>query len=569
VLVVAVTAGLTSLAGAQEQARRPGQGRKYALLVGIDRYGKGTLLPSLGDFPRRDVEGLAAVLVEAGYDKDDVVVMTLKAGAEDVDLLPDAAKIRAQLDLMLKPMKPADSILVMLVGHGVMMDVPPPGGGRPVPKSFFCAMDASLANRDLSKFIAFDDVFDALRGCDATTKLLLVDACRNELKAAPPEARAPGIAMPPPPPPPPSVAALYSCSEKEVSWQDASLGGGHGVFSHFVIEGLKDAKADAENGDRDGAVTLDELTGYVRQNVFRFVRTRHGTSQMPRLLGDLGLVVLRDRAGGVTAPSMTTTRPPVITPDPEFITTRAAGIKLKRIPAGEFLMGSSKDEDKDTFDNEFPRHRVRITRPFYLGVTEVTQGQYRAVTGQSPSQFKGSDDMPVEEVSWNDAIAFCNKLSEAEGLKPYYRFGAGEQSGGGGYRLPTEAEWEYACRARNPARYSFGDGAANLGEYAWFDGNSGHQTHPVGQKRPNAFGLFDMLGNVWEWCWDGYDDKYYARSPVDDPSGPLGASGRVSRGGSWFYGPLIVRSAYRNGTAPQGNYHGHTGFRLARGQSGR
>jgi formylglycine-generating enzyme required for sulfatase activity len=346
------------------------------------------------------------------------------------------------------------------------------------------------------------------------------------------------------------VAALYACSEKEVSWEDSGLGGGHGVFSHFVIEGLKGA-ADL---DQDGTFTLAELNTYVQENVFRFVRTRHAVSQEPRLLGNVGRVVLRDLGrGGVAA---------------EFITTRTAGIKLKRIPAGEFLMGSP-DEDKDASGDEKPRHRVRITRPSYLGVTEVTQGQYRAVTGQSPSQFKGSDDLPVEQVSWDDAIAFCNKLSEAEGLKPYYRFGAGEQSGGDGYRLPTEAEWEYACRAGNPARYSFGDDPASLGEYAWIDEDFAKgSTHPVGQKRPNAFGLFDMHGNVWEWCWDWYDAKPYAQSPVDDPSGPLkAASFRVRRGGSWINDPLNARSANRDGNIP-GYRFISLGFRLARGQSG-
>ena len=131
--------------------------------------------------------------------------------------------------------------------------------------------------------------------------------------------------------------------------------------------------------------------------------------------------------------------------EPEQI-TNSIGMKLVLIPAGEFWMGSP-DSDKDARDDEKPQHQVRITRPFYLGVTEVTQGQYRAVTGENPSHFKGSDDLPVEQVSWNDAIAFCNKLSEREGLKPYYQSGAGVPSGGDGYRLPTEAEWEYACRA--------------------------------------------------------------------------------------------------------------------------
>ena len=188
---------------------------------------------------------------------------------------------------------------------------------------------------------------------------------------------------------------------------------------------------------------------------------------------------------------------------------------------------------------------MRITRPFYLGVYEVTQEEYETVMGRNPSCFSakggGKDRVagqdtrrhPVESVSWNDAIAFCNKLSEREGLRPYYRSGAGEQSGGDGYRLPTEAEWEYACRAGSTTRYSFGDDAASLGEFAWYDGNSGSKTHPVGQKRPNAFGLYDMHGNVWEWCWDGYEERYYANSPADDPLGPSQAAGRVIRGGGW------------------------------------
>jgi len=220
-------------------------------------------------------------------------------------------------------------------------------------------------------------------------------------------------------------------------------------------------------------------------------------------------------------------------------------------------------------DDEKPQHRVRITRPFYLGVTEVTQGQYRGMTGENPSLFKGSDDLPVEQVSWYDAIAFCNKLSEREGLKPYYQSGAGVQSGGDGYRLPTEAEWEYACRAGTSTRYSFGDDEASLGEYAWFGGNSSvPKTHPVGQKRPNKFGLYDMHGNVWEWCWDGYDKDYYRQSPVVDATGPLQASLRVNRGGGWDSGSRVPKSAFRS-YGLRDDRSSYRGFRLARGQSGR
>ncbi len=527
-------------------------GKKYALLVGVDRYGKGALLPPL-DYPGRDVEGLAEVLIEAGYEKDNVVVMTLKAGAEDVDLLPSAESIRNQLNLILKPLKPGDSVLILLAGHGVMMEIPPPAGGKPLPTSLFCASDASLSKKDLTRFIAIDEVFEALKVCPATTKLLLVDACRNELKQTRPEGRLGGIEMPAPPPPPASVAALFSCNEKEVSWQDASLGGGHGVFSHFVIEGLK-GKADEEAGNRDGSVTLDELTGYVKENVFQFVRVKHATSQEPRLMGSLGRVVLRDRVSVTLA---------------DTFTSRASGIKLKLIPADKFLMGSSKDDRDEAlkpYDDEFPQHEVRITRPFYLGITEVTQGQYRAITGESPSNFKGSDDLPVEQVSWLDAVKFCNALGAKEGRPAFYRINGDIVSvpdpKAPGYRLPTEAEWEYACRAGRGTRFSFGDDASDLGSFAWFVSNSDSKTHAVGQKRPNAFGLYDMHGNVYEWCSDWFDASYYAQSPAQDPRGAATASGRVIRGGSWISVPRLARSASRGRSTPavRGNA---LGFRLA------
>ena len=160
---------------------------------------------------------------------------------------------------------------------------------------------------------------------------------------------------------------------------------------------------------------------------------------------------------------------------------------LVRIEPGEFMMGSP-DSDKDAEDDEKPRHRVRITRPFYLGKYEVTQAEYEAMMGENPSNFKGNPKNPVENVSWLDAVRFCNQLSEREGLKPFYGI-SGETVqvpdwNGTGYRLPTEAEWEYACRAGTATRYSFGDDEASLGEFAWFGGNSDSRTHEVGQKRP-------------------------------------------------------------------------------------
>jgi formylglycine-generating enzyme required for sulfatase activity len=248
--------------------------------------------------------------------------------------------------------------------------------------------------------------------------------------------------------------------------------------------------------------------------------------------------------------------------------TNTIGMKLVLIPAGEFLLGSP-DSDEDAAAEEKPQHRVRITRPFYLGATEVTQGQYRAVVGENPSRFQGSYALPVEQVSWHEAIRFCNALSDKEGLTPCYKLETAARLEGAGYRLPTEAEWEYACRAGSTTRFSFGDEYGSLGEYAWFVSNSGGKTHPVGQKRPNAFGLYDMHGNVWEWCGDGYDEKYYASSPGADPLGPSGAAGRdrVARGGCWRFSPRVCRAAVRLRFAPGGRGYG-LGFRVARIGSG-
>ena len=260
------------------------------------------------------------------------------------------------------------------------------------------------------------------------------------------------------------------------------------------------------------------------------------------------------------------------------------GMTLKLIPAGEFFMGPP-DDALEAAKNEIPSHRVRISKPFYLGVCEVTQGQYEAVMGNNPSHFsangggkdrvagQSTDRYPVENVSWLDAIQFSNKLSEMEGRKPFYEIDGKDirvpDWNGQGYRLPTEAEWEYACRANasTPTRFSFGDNPVELGRYGWFDGNSAQRTHPVSQKRPNGFGLYDMHGNVCEWCWDWWGEGYYNQSVADDPTGPAGGPFRMLRGGSWRNAPVHARTAHRHPFG--GDRADCLGFRVARGQSGR
>jgi formylglycine-generating enzyme required for sulfatase activity len=222
------------------------------------------------------------------------------------------------------------------------------------------------------------------------------------------------------------------------------------------------------------------------------------------------------------------------------------GMKLVLIPAGEFMMGTPPTEDIREVGH--PQHRVKISKSFYMGIYEVTQTQYQAVMGANPSYFKG-DDLPVEQVSRNDAIEFCRKLSQKEGRT---------------YRLPTEAEWEYACRAGTTTRFYYGDDLAysQLGEYGWYSNNSDYNTHPVGQKKPNAFGLYDMLGNVWEWCQDWYDRNYYTNSPAVDPQGPSSGQYCVIRGGNYRFDAFGLQSSFRGNGGTPSERREEVGFRL-------
>lgn len=225
---------------------------------------------------------------------------------------------------------------------------------------------------------------------------------------------------------------------------------------------------------------------------------------------------------------------------PGEVITNSIGQKLVLIPAGSFTMGSPAGEPGHKDDEG--QHRVTLTKPFYLGTTEVTQAQWTAVMGTKPWQghdvVKEGADYAASHIDWEDATEFCRVLSATEGKT---------------YRLPTEAEWEYACRAGSTAAYSFGDDASRLSDYAWWggllcEGNAKLKpyAHQVGQKRPNAFGLYDMHGNVSEWCSDWYGEKYYKTSIATDPPGPVSGSYHVIRGDSWRKDPAFCRASARN-----------------------
>jgi formylglycine-generating enzyme required for sulfatase activity len=231
------------------------------------------------------------------------------------------------------------------------------------------------------------------------------------------------------------------------------------------------------------------------------------------------------------------------------------------VAAGTFMMGSPVSEVK-RINNEV-QHKVTISKPFYMGKYEVTQKEWAAVMRTNPSKFKG-DNLPVEMVSWYDAIAYCNKRSIKERLTPAYTVSGTNVScnwSANGYRLPTEAEWEYAARGGSGAGYQVYAGSNSVDSVGWYDDNSGSKTHPVGTKAANSLGIHDMSGNVWEWCWDWKGD--YPTSPQTDPMGASSDLKRVIRGGGWLDDDQALRSAYRDYDLPS-RYDDYLGFRLLR-----
>ena len=234
---------------------------------------------------------------------------------------------------------------------------------------------------------------------------------------------------------------------------------------------------------------------------------------------------------------------PAASTGPKKIVTKT-GIEMVLIPGGRLVMGDDQGED-----DERPGHEVELG-PFYIDAAEVTQADYERLMGRNPAKFQGAD-RPVERVSWHAAMLYCNMRSLREGLKPCYD--AKTQTcdfAANGYRLPTEAEWEYACRAGSRTRWSFGDDPAELEKHAWLKTNAAKSTRPVRQKRPNAWGLYDMHGNVAEWCADFYAESYLTTGPAKNPRGPERGEERVLRGGSWNTGAEACRSAARKGETP-------------------
>jgi formylglycine-generating enzyme required for sulfatase activity len=509
---------------------------QYLFLVGVQDYSQNGELTDL-KFAEDDVHTLAELFSKAGVPSDNIVIMTQRAAAaRKARFNPRSDLIMKELRLVLEELGPKDSIIVGFSGHGLQF--------KDDPTNYFCPMDANPDPEHKDTLVSLPEVYRMLSKSKAATKLLLVDACRNDPLSATARA-ARRIEIETVYSRPPDVfdggtVAIFSCSESQQSFEHPDIGSGSGVFFHFINRAFS-GEADTDN---DQVIDLLELELFTIKNVQKWSRVNLGKLQTPERRGDAKGVVELFRSGG-KSPTMPRSTP---TKSVEKLITNSIGMKLVLVPKGTFMMGSPESEE-GRYSDEGPQHSVTISKDYYLGAYEVTQEQYQRIMGENPSEFKGANN-PVEKVSWEDAVAFCKKLSELPE----------EKAAGRVYRLPTEAEWEYACRAGSTTRFGFGDIDSQLGSYAWFYKNSTGATRPVGQKTPNAWGLYDMHGNVWEWCADRKGD--YSTSAVTDPTGPAEGSFRVFRGGCWFSEAAFCRSAFRHRIDPSfRNYY--LGFRLA------
>jgi formylglycine-generating enzyme required for sulfatase activity len=530
--------------------------QRWALLVGVDDY------VSLQDlrFCGHDASALAETLRRSGFDERRVYL--LHDGATESRYRPFKANVEKQLDIVLNLAGPDDLVIVSFSGHGVHLDG----------KSYLCPNEAE-DSRPEETMIAVDEVYRKFGECRAALKLLLVDACRNDPRPAGRKSATPkedrqsfGAVFDRPPE---GIVVLASCAPGQISWEDEEMK--HGVFMHHVLKGLG-GEAD---GNRNGRVTLNELYDYASSETKVYVATKFREVQVPAQRGEINGVFELPRGA----------------PQPEI--TNSLGMRLRLIPAGKFSMGSP-DGEADREVDEFP-HEVTITKPFYMGAYEVTRGQFAEFVrvenhktdaetaggwgvNLETNQFEGpnlkyswrntgyaqTDEHPVSNVSWRDARAFCAFLSRKEGRT---------------YRLPTEAEWEYACRAGTQKAFENGNDAnalaqiGNVADQSFKARQPGGLDHgidgfdsyvfsaPVGKFKPNAFGLYDMTGNAFEWCLDLYAADYYLNSPPADPLGPTEGDFAVIRGGSWVFPAALCRAASRHGH-PRSECNDAIGFRV-------
>ena len=499
----------------------PDPSKSYALLIGVNEYPKP--FTSLR-YCEADIDALEKVLLEIGYPANHIVKLESSA---DSNHQPTRSNILKQARAIAGVLEPEGTFIMAFSGHGATIGE----------DAYLCPTDVDAG--DLSSLVKRDDLYAIMNDCEARHKLFFIDACRDVQTGWRTTKSIKGMTVVGREEP--KFFLISSCRDKQVSHEDPAFK--QGVFSHFLVEGLRGKAA------LNGKVSVSSLFAYVSQQTKDYVLETYSTAQTPRLM------VKTDEMDDFVL--STKILPPDGTPASgskagERMVKTVDGVEyvFRWCPAGAFQMGSPSSESGRDSD-EGPQHEVTLTKGFWMMETEVTQAMWRSVMGESISEkakqgtywhdlYGEGTNYPMYYVSWDDCQEFCRKLSSKIGMK---------------ITLPTEAQWEYAYRAGTKGRYA-GDSLDSMG---WYDSNSGGKTHPVAQKKPNAWGLYDMHGNVWEWCEDWFGD--YPNSAVTDPTGPNSGSIRVFRGGGWNDFARNCRSANRNGVSA-GYRSNNLGFRV-------
>ena len=534
------TASAAGLALPAHLLAQPAGGKKVAFLVGVDKY----LKPGFRALTccERDVVQLEGALRELGFSQIEVLL-----GSGTGTKRATKANIEQALQNLVKQLGQDDLIFVMLSGHGQQFSQ----GGKTQEDAFFCPVDA--VNRDATTLVSLSYVTDEVLANNVGKRLVLVDACRDAPKD--PNKGAKGIqgrqitlAE--------DTGVFFSCRAGQQSYTNDELN--HSLFTYCVLEALRG------EGAVQGEVTWDGMVSHVQSRMAMAdmkQRVPEGSLQSPISAGSVDHTVL-----GRVKSTGTPTRPKPA----ETVGTKAGeerddnGLKMKFVwcPPGQFTMGSPNSEKDRSSDED--QVQVTLTKGFWIGKYEVTQGEWERVMDTTPwkgkSSVKEGSRHSANYVSWEEATAFVAKLTTQERQ-------AGRLPAGSRYTLPTEAQWEYACRAGTQTAYGFGRDASRLSEYDWWGGIIGdgsakteQYAHEVGLKKANAWGLHDMHGNVGEWCRDWYQETLPGGA---DPERATQASRRVIRGGSWLNRAVRCRAADRISGEP-GIRSYNLGFRVVR-----
>lgn len=506
--------------------RQGSTGNRWALIVGINEYAN---VPSLR-CARNDAEKLAEVLVEdCGFLRKNVILMTDAVNGRSAQF-PTRGNLRARINQIAQVARDGDVLVISYSGHGINID----GKGYLIP------FDG--AGNDVGSCIPLSWVRTTLDTSAASSRLLILDACHAG-------ARDDGASSSPAdvilsPLEGAGFVTLAACDSKQLSHEDPSTG--HGVFSHALVTGLRGQADESAEGNRDGIITANELFSYASLTVSQW-SLQSGKTQTPVLKGEfrgrMELARRGDKKRSETArvaskASKTASAPSRVQRGRNFSVDLGSGaaIQMVWVDEGTYVMGAN-DDDEDTR----PAHQESV-KGFWIARTETTQAQWQAVMGTHSSTSKGPS-LPVDRLSWLEAKSFCTELTKR----------ASERT----FSLPTEKEWEYACRGGTTGRFFFSGGLKELPEYAWFRPNASRRPHPVAELKPNPLGLYDMLGNVWEWC----DDWYDAYPGATRSNKFMGKSLRVLRGGCFQNDSRVLSSAGRSGAAPDEGDSG-VGFRI-------